>query len=167
MIPTLETERLILRELREDDFPTYANFYADSELSGFYGGPLRAEQAWGRLAMERGHWDLRGYGKWAVERRSDGAMIGGCGFWWPTGWPRRELTWWLAGDARGAGFATEASRAAIAHAYETWGWEQVETHMRDENLAARKLALRLGGVIIARETFPDGVERDVFAFPRA
>lgn len=34
--------------------------------------------------------------------------------------------------------------------------------MKDENAAARALAIKLGGEIIAREIFPDGIERDVF-----
>ena len=37
--------------------------------------------------------------------------------------------------------------------------------MRDENRAARRLAERLGGKVVRRETFPDGVPRDVFRLP--
>ncbi len=165
MIPTLETERLMLRAPRGDDFPVYEGFFTDGEASRFYGGPVRTDIAWRRLASDLGHWQLRGYGLWAVERRSDGAMIGCCGLSWPVGWPRRELTWWLVPQARGHGFATEASGAAIAFGYDTLDWPLVETHVDDENAAARKLALRLGGRVMARETFPDGRERDVFALP--
>lgn len=43
------------------------------------------------------------------------------------------------------------------------GWREVETHMVDENAAARALAGKLGGVRIARQRFPDGIARDVFA----
>ena len=167
MIPTLETERLVMRAPRGDDFPIYEAFYADGEASHFYGGPLRADRAWRHLAMDLGHWQLRGYGLWALESRAEGRMIGGCGLWWPEGWPRSELTWWLLPAARGSGLATEASRAAIAFAYEVLAWDLVETHMDDRNEAARRLALRLGGEVIARELFPDGRERDVFALPRA
>jgi len=166
MIPNLMTERLILRAPSERDFPAYEAFYADPEMSRFYGGPLRADGAWRRLAMDRGHWALRGYGMWSIERRSDGLAIGGCGFWWPKGWPRKELTWWLLASAQGAGFATEASRAVIGFGYDELGWDLVETHMTDENQAARRLVVRLGGTVIARERFPDGLERDVFSLPR-
>ncbi len=166
MIPTLETARLLLRAPRKGDFPTYAAFYADEDASHFYGGPLRADMAWRRLAFDLGHWQLRGYGMWALESRADGAMIGGCGLLWPDAWPRSELTWWLIPEARGEGFATEASRAVIAFAYDVLAWDLVETHMDDRNEAARRLVLRLDGKVIARETFPDGGERDVFALPR-
>ena len=53
----------------------------------------------------------------------------------------------------------------IAH-WDTLGWPRIETHMRDENLPARNLALRLGGILDRRDTFPDGVARDVFVLPK-
>jgi RimJ/RimL family protein N-acetyltransferase len=90
-------------------------------------------------------------------------MIGGCGLWWPEGWPRPELTWWIVPEGRRQGHALEASRAAIGFARDTLGWDLVQTHMNDANLPARRLAEALGGRIIARETFPDGLTRDVFA----
>lgn len=92
-------------------------------------------------------------------------MIGCAGLFWPEGWPRSELTWWIAPAARRQGYALEASRAAIAFAYQTLGWDLVETHMNDDNEAARKLALKLGGKVIGRGRFPDGLERDVFGLP--
>ena len=157
MIPTLTTERLTLRAPGEGDFAAYAR------ASRFYGGPLRADAAWGRLAQDLGHWALKGHGVWALESRRDGRTIGGCGLCWP----RSELTWWLTPEARGAGYATEASRAAIAFGYDGLGWDLVETHMLDDNAPARRLVVRLGGEAIARETFPDGRARDVFVLPRA
>ncbi len=167
MIPEIETERLLLRAPRSDDFQTYRDFFADAAASAFYGGPLETHQAWRVLATDLGHWQLRGYGRWAIESREDGMMIGGCGLWWPAGWPRSELTWWLCPSGRGKGFATEASRAAISFAYDVLDWELVETHIDDDNDVARRLISRLGGKIIARESFPDGHERDIFALPRA
>lgn len=164
-IPTLTTSRLNLRAPQAEDFPVYRSFFADAEASYFYGGPLRTDQAWRLLAVDFGHWQLRGYGRWAVVERASGQMIGGCGLWWPEGWPRPELTWWLVAQARGKGYATEASRAAIAFGYDTLKWDLVQTHMDDANDAARRLTVRLGGTVIARERFPDGRERDVFGLP--
>ena len=165
MIPELTSQRLIMRAPREEEFPVYRAFYADADASHFYGGPLIASNAWRQLAVELGHWYLKGYGMWSLEHRSTGEMIGGCGFWWPSGWPRPELTWWLTKSARGSGFATEASRTAIEFAYHTLGWNSVETHIDDDNEAARKLVLRLGGSVLVREVFPDGVERNVYSMP--
>ena len=165
MIPTIETERLVLRAPDADDYPVYRDFFADVEASRAYGGPMAAGGAWRVLATDLGHWALRGYGRWAVEVRDTGAMIGGCGLWWPEGSPRSELTWWIVPAARRDGYALEASRAAVRFGYRTLGWALVETHMNDDNAAARGLAVVLGGTVIARERFPDGLERDVYALP--
>ena len=165
--PILETDRLILRLPRESDFPTYEAYYADPIASAFSDGPLRPDQAWRKLATDIGHWRLRGYWVWAVVRKLDGEMIGRCGFYWPSGWPRRELTWWLTTNARRQGFAAEASRAVVKFAYGELGWELVETHMLDSNEAARGLVESLGGKVIAREEFPDGQLRNVYAVPNS
>lgn len=166
MIPTCETERLILRAPADSDFPVYRDFYADADASEFYGGPLPADRAWRALASDVGHWALRGYGRWAVTLQTTGDMIGSCGLWWPKGWPRSELTWWIVPSARRKGYAHEASRAAIQFGYDVLEWPMVETHMRDDNTAARKLVEALGGMKITREPFPDGVERDIYHIPR-
>lgn len=165
-IPTLTTERLVLRAPEAADFPVYRDFFGDAEASHFYGGPMEADRAWRVLATDLGHWALRGYGRWSIVEQASGAMVGGCGLWWPEAYPRSELTWWIIPSARRNGYALEASRAAVRFGYDTLGWELVETHMNDENVAARLLAEKLGGVKILRERFPDGLERDIFALPR-
>jgi [ribosomal protein S5]-alanine N-acetyltransferase len=165
-IPVIETERLILRAPVDADFPVYRAFYADAQASRLYGGPLHADQAWRKLAYDLGHWALRGYGMWCVVERASGRMVGGCGIVWPEGWPRHELTWWIVPAARRQGYALEASHAVIGWAHDELGWDGVETHMDDANAAARSLAEQLGGRVIARERFPDGLSRAVYALPR-
>lgn len=164
---TLETPRFRLRLPAKTDFPVYRAFYADGEASRFYGGPLREDMAWRVLAGHLGHWQLRGYGIWVIEPKAGGNIIGGCGFVWPEGWPRRELTWWLMPQSRGTGAAVEVSEVAICHAYQVYGWPLVETHMKDDNEAAKGLVRKLGGEPIACDLFPDGLERTVYGFPKA
>jgi [ribosomal protein S5]-alanine N-acetyltransferase len=161
-IPTLTTQRLIMRGPQANDFRGYRDFFADAEASAFYGGPLSAALAWRKLAIDIGHWALRGHGMWTLIDRDSAVMVGSCGIVWPEGWPRHELSWWIAASARRQGFADEASHAAINWATAAGGFATVETHMKDDNEAARRLAEKLGGVIIARETFPDGIARNVY-----
>lgn len=164
-IPRIETERLVLRAPDEGDFPAYRDFFGDAEASRFYGGPLDAGRAWRVLASDLGHWALRGYGRWAVEVKDGGQFVGGCGLWWPGGWPRSELTWWILPAARRRGYALEASRAVIRYAYRSLGWKLVETHTDDDNAPARALVARLGGRAFAREAFPDGIVRHIYGLP--
>ena len=165
-IPTLQTERLVLRAPAEADFETYRVFFADEVASREYGGPMSATEAWRKLARDLGHWALRGYGMWTIAHKETGDTVGGCGIVWPEGWPRSELTWWIVPAHRRNGFALEASRAAILFAYDTLHWSHVETHMDDSNAPARRLAEKLGGEIMCREQFPDGLERNVYMLPR-
>jgi [ribosomal protein S5]-alanine N-acetyltransferase len=165
VIPVIETERLVMRGPVVTDFDVYRDFFADADASAAYGGPMDAERAWRVLAADLGHWELRGYGRWSVVEKASGTMIGGCGLWWPGGYPRSELTWWIIPSARRHGYAAEASRAAIRFGYRTLGWGLVETHMNDTNEPARKLTEKLGGKVLLRECFPDGLERDVYALP--
>jgi [ribosomal protein S5]-alanine N-acetyltransferase len=165
MIPSLETDRLVMRSPQNNDFPIYRDFFADSEASRAYGGPMEADRAWRVLATDIGHWLLRGYGRWSLVEKATGEMVGGCGFWWPEGYPRSELTWWIVPNSRRQGYAFEASRAAISFGYHSLRWPMVETHMDDSNVAARRLAEKLGGVVIARQMFPDGLERNIYELP--
>lgn len=143
-IPTLETERLILREFREEsDFDFYAEFYA-SERTQFYGGPLDRPSAWRAAAAMMGHWVIRGYGAWAVEEKSSGQFCGIVGLWFPEGWPEREITWSIIESRQGRGIAAEAAVRAKVYAFETLGWSAVHSCIAAENLPSIRLAEKLG-----------------------
>lgn len=74
---TLETERLLLRWLREDDFEQYAEICRDPEVMRFLNGqPLTDIEVWRQMAYFMGHWYFRGYGIWAVEEKRTRDLIG-------------------------------------------------------------------------------------------
>src|ERR1700679_683147 len=79
-IPVLETDRLILRGHRIDDFPSYAAMWAEPVVTRFIGGaPLGEEDAWAKFLRIAGHWALMGYGFWAIEEKSTAKRIGEAG----------------------------------------------------------------------------------------
>jgi hypothetical protein len=110
--PRLETSRLLLREWRESDFEPHAAMCADPEVMRHLGGTIDPAESWRRMAQHAGHWALRGYGKWAVERRDTGEWIGRVGLWNPPDWPGVEVGWTLVRGAWGQGYATEAATAS-------------------------------------------------------
>ena len=164
-IPTLRSKRLDLIPPDQSCDSAYQRFYTDADASAAYGGPLSPAAAWSRLAHDIGCWHLQGFGVWALRRCEDAAVLGVCGFWQGRDWPR-ELTWWLLPEARGQGFAFEASRAVIQYAHAEFKWESVQTYCADLNEPAKALIARLGGVKIARQAFPDGEDRNVYQFPQ-
>jgi RimJ/RimL family protein N-acetyltransferase len=142
--PSLQTERLLLRGWREEDLDDYARISADPEVMRFLGGTLDRNGSWRQMALQAGHWTLRGYGIWAVERRSDRRLVGRVGLWRPEGWPGLEVGWTLAREAWGNGYATEAAAAAIE-----WAWRELDASglislIRPENHASIRVARRLG-----------------------
>lgn len=143
-VPRIETERLLLRGFRAYDVRPHAEMCADPEVMEFLGGVAEAPHAWRALALHAGHWELRGYGNWALERRSDGAFIGRAGFYNPEGWPGLELGWALARPAWGDGYATEAARAAIAWAWSALDAERLIAIIAPGNVRSERVAARLG-----------------------
>lgn len=142
-IPTLETERLILRAPALKDFPAESAFF-ESDASRFVGGPVRPDQSWRSLASVIGHWALRGYGFWALESKDTGEYMGRVGLWNPEGWPEPEIGWTLMENAQGHGFATEAAIAARDYAYHELGWETAISLIDPANKASEAVAKRLG-----------------------
>ena len=137
-IPTIESERLILREFRESDFEGMAAFFAD-DMSSFYGGPCSRDDAWRKFAAYSGHWNLRGYGPWALEDKATRTYVGLCGPWFPEGWVEPEITWALVPGNTGKGFATEAAQRAIRSAFEDFGWTTAVSVISTQNAASLAL----------------------------
>jgi RimJ/RimL family protein N-acetyltransferase len=142
-VPTVRTERLVLREWRAGDFAGYREMTGDPEVARFVGGVVPDGVAWRQMAMHAGHWALRGYGNWAVTT-AGGEFVGRVGFWRPHGWPGLELGWALRRSAWGRGYATEAGEAALA-----WGWDHLDADevvslIHPDNGASQRLARRLG-----------------------
>lgn len=160
--PVLHTDRLVMTPISAAQEAAFVAFFAASDVAQGAYRRCDAAEARAKVAAWVAAW-RKGFGLWALE--ADGVLIGAAGLAWPDDFPSHELTWLLFPEHRGKGYAEEASRAAIAWAYDILGWDPVETYIRDENAPARKLAARLGGVVTRRETFPDGVARDIFALP--
>ena len=91
----LETGRLVLRLFRDSDTDSYAEMVADPDVMRFLDKPVSRQEAWRNMAMVLGHWQLRGYGMWAVEEKESGEMVGRVGCWRPEGWPGLEVGWTL------------------------------------------------------------------------
>ncbi len=151
-VPTLETERLILRGWKEADAPGYAELYGDEENARFIGGVKAPHDAWRMVAQRIGQWYLRGFAMFAIEEKASGAFVGHAGPHFPAGWPEPEIGWGLVRRFHGMGYASEAARASLRFAYEVLRWNTAISLIDKGNTASRKLAERLGAHYERTET---------------
>jgi len=149
-IPVLETERLLLRAHRLEDFAHCAAMWSDAAVTAHIGGePLSEEDCWARFLRYVGHWSLLGFGFWLAEEKETSKFAGEMGFAdYKRGLPALkgtpEIGWALASHAHGKGYATEAVRAVIA-----WGDEHLPSPrtaciIAPENLASIRVATKCG-----------------------
>lgn len=162
--PQFQTDRLFFRRPCASDLIPYTQ-YCLSDRTKYVGGPYTEVQAFEKLASMIGHWELRGFGRFVLVDREKGRPIGHFGALQldPTEPP--EITWTIwHGDDEGKGYATEAGRTFKRYAANELGFASMIAHVRQDNLASRGLAERLGGILNADATppkwLPDSVVYD-------
>ncbi|MCF6117428.1 MAG: GNAT family N-acetyltransferase [Mesorhizobium sp.] len=152
MIPTLETERLVLRGWRKEDFPAHAAFYADHKRMRYMGGPKSEWEAWTVFAAMLGEWVLSGYGLFAVQLRETRSVIGRVGLWHPSYLDEPELAWSLYAGFDGRGYATEAARRVQVWTARDIGLPALMSFVHPENLPSQAVARRLGATLLPATT---------------
>jgi RimJ/RimL family protein N-acetyltransferase len=150
-IPTLQTDRLILRAHRSEDLPDCAAMWADPLVTRHIGGrPFPREEVWWKILRYVGHWSLLDFGYWALIDRHSGRFIGEAGF---ADFQREmdpplngapEIGWVLAPSAHGRGLATEAVRAVLAWGDANLLSKRTVCLIAPENAASLRVAEKVG-----------------------
>ncbi len=162
MSVTLQTERLILRQHRLDDFPAYGAMWATEEVTRFIGGkPNTEEEAWAKFMRMAGQWTMLGFGFFAVEDRATGRFIGETGFVEgrriiePSLIGTPEIGWSFTPDVHGKGYAFEAASAGLRWGETHFGGVPMRCIIAPENEPSLRLAQKLGFAEILRTTYHD------------
>lgn len=145
-LPTLETERLILRVPQAADWEAYAAFMA-SERAVHMGGPFEEKAAWAMFCHDVAQWQLFGHGSLMIEERQSGICIGQVGINAGPLFPEHELGWLLYADWQGRGYALEAASRLLYWTRGTLRPRTLVSYVHRDNVASRRLAERLGGVL--------------------
>lgn len=118
-IPTINTQRLTLRGMRAEDFNRFAEIWAMPEVVQYIDTECwPRSKAWAEFLRNAGHWQITGFGQWAIQKHRAPHIAGQVGFFYA----KRDLGedfdafpeagWVLSPDAQGQGFGIEAVRAA-------------------------------------------------------
>jgi len=149
----METDRLILRDWREDDREPFAALNADPEVMEHFPALLTREQS--DAVIERNP------GLHAVEVRATGEFIGFVGLAVPrfeaAFTPCVEIGWRLARAAWGHGYASEAARAVLARALIEH--DEIVSFTAVTNLRSRAVMERIGMTYVEEfdhPNLPDG-----------
>ncbi|WP_420013866.1 GNAT family N-acetyltransferase [Tateyamaria sp.] len=118
-VPTINTARTTLRAMRHSDFDRYVEIWSMPEVVRFTGGaPRSRDLCWQKFLSNAGHWQMTGFGQWAVEDHDGKRMIGQTGFFYGARGVGEdfdavpEAGWVLSPEVHGKGLGREATRAA-------------------------------------------------------
>ena len=165
MIPTIETERLRLREWRISDFDGYLALKTNAELQRYsLGGVKNKEQVWDDFCSISGQWVLRGVGILLIADKKTDEARGFTGLWYPLDIEVPELCWSLFPGNMGKGYATEAAIAARQWVYENHQYHQLVSYIHPDNTASCAVAERLGAKLKSRTKLYEE-ERLLFLHP--
>jgi RimJ/RimL family protein N-acetyltransferase len=164
--PDLFTDRLLLRAHQLEDYTALCALWSDPDVARFTTGqPTTSEQSWARLLRYAGHWQLLGFGYWAVVERASGHFIGDFGFAdyqrliEPTLDGSAEMGWVLASAFQGKGYAEEATRSILQWADGHLARMPITCIIDPANHASIRLAAKLGFVETALAQYGDKAMR--------
>lgn len=150
-IPTITTERLVLRGWRAADREPFRALNADPEVMRFIGAgdPLTPESSDALLDRIEAHWSEHGHGLWcAAAREAPDTCLGFVGLaipaFLPAVAPAVEAGWRLARPAWGRGLATEGAQAALRHAFTELGLASVVSIVAPANARSLRVVDKLG-----------------------
>ncbi len=159
--PMINTARLTLCAMRPEDFKRFAEIWRTPEVVRHIGGKPRTRgEAWDAFLRNAGHWQMAGFGQWAVVLQSNRLMIGQAGFFYGDRGMGEdfdtfpEAGWVLSPESQGQGFGYEAAQAA-----HDWFDRVIPgplvAMVDSANEVSRKLAEKLGYDLMREACFKD------------
>lgn len=164
----IKTGRLILREMKSNDFEALYRVLADKDNMRHY--PYIFDEArvrkWLETNIER--YRVFGFGLWAVCVKETGEMIGDCGLTMQNigGFIRPEIGYHIRADHQRCGYAREAACAVRDWVFSHTTFKIVYSYMRTDNIPSAKTAESIGMSLADKYTDDDGAEISVYAVDR-
>ncbi|PSW15574.1 GNAT family N-acetyltransferase [Photobacterium rosenbergii] len=157
MAHELETDRLILRQWKSEDYPDYARLNADPDVMQYFPAVLSEQESDAQAARITQLIAERGWGFWAVEVKATGQFIGFVGLHSQdeqSGIPNApfiEIGWRLAKDYWGKGYAPEAADKALQFAFEELMAPSIYAFTALSNIPSQKVMEKIGMANIGQD----------------
>ena len=144
----IETERLVLRELTDEDHERLFGMYQDAEVNRFIGGPPPPPEEYRRRVRETWprYYRTHGFGLWGAVRKEDGELLGRIGLLSQEidGVHEVEVGYALGREGWGKGYATEAARASRDWAFRNLAVDHLISIIAPANESSVRVAERNG-----------------------
>jgi [ribosomal protein S5]-alanine N-acetyltransferase len=163
----LRTSRLSIVTWAAGDLPQAVTLWGDPEVMALLDkrGALTREQVAEKLAEEIRRQIEYGIQYWKVVSLQSGEFIGCCGLRENRFDPQqpRELGFHIVRAQWSKGYATEAARGVIRHAFEVMKLPKLTAGHHPENATSRAILLKLGFRYLGREFYaPSGLYNPVY-----
>lgn len=138
----IETERLLIREMNDDDFPALKAILSDPENMKYYPQPYDDNGVWRWINWCKDCYQRYGFGLWAVILKETGEMIGDCGISMQNidEEEKPEIGYHLRIDCHQKGIGKEMAQAVKDYFFTHFDFDEVYSYMVDDNLPSYKLA---------------------------
>ena len=142
----VETARLRLRMFRPADLGPLCRMTSDPEVMRYigHGHTLSRDETRANLESIVAAFRRRGFGRWALEEKAGGALVGYCGLSLGNGEVGVELAYLLARGEWGRGLAAEAGRACLRYGFERLGLDSIAGLTMRDNHRSRRVLERVG-----------------------
>jgi len=156
-IPTLKTERLILRPWEERDLKPFSHINCDPQVMEFYPHLLNYDESAALMHKMIADFSLRGYGFWAVEKQISSTFIGYIGLnYWDLQMPFSpciDIGWRLSSKEWGHGYAIEGATAALDFGFQIIQLEEIVAMATSGNIRSHRVMQKLGMKSDPQENF--------------
>ncbi len=142
----IETDRLYLREMKDDDFDPCKAFLSDPEVMYAYEHGFDDDEVRRWIEQNKKRYEDDGFGLWMMVDKKTGEAIGDCGITWQLldNEPVLEIGYHLRKDKWHQHYASEAAKACKKYAFEHLKADRITSIIRDTNTASQNVATANG-----------------------
>lgn len=164
----IETERLYLRKMTENDFGDLYEVLADSDIMRHYPYTFDEERVRRWINKNIDRYRVFGFGLWAVVLKENGKMIGDCGLTMQNidGNILPEIGYHIAKKYQCKGYAKEAARKCRDWAFENTPFNVLYSYMKKDNLPSAATARAAGMTKVSEFTDSENELSEIYAVAR-